>query len=173
MRAAKSQILSAGLHLLMIAVLLLLTTRSTQLSPPTSRPILVFRPLHAPAPQRAGGSNQTLLPARHGAPPPTAHRTFIPPVSRPDPKLPMPITVAIDSPTIEVNPAQIGDPASSLIIGGLGRNGFNGIGDHGCCGGIGDQTSGRPGISADGRIGHKITPPQLIYKVEPEFSEAA
>jgi TonB family protein len=83
------------------------------------------------------------------------------------------ITVAFESPTIDVDPAQVGDPTSRLIIGGLGNNGSNGIGDHGCCGGIGDQVSKTPGISGGARIGHKITPPQLIYKVEPEFSEAA
>ncbi len=91
----------------------------------------------------------------------------------PDPKLPMPVTVAFETPTIDVGPADVGNPTSRLIIGGLGSNGFNGIGEKGCCRGIGDQTSGKPGISTSGRIGRKITPPQLIYKVEPEFSEAA
>ena len=85
----------------------------------------------------------------------------------------MPITVAFESPTIEINVQQIGDPASLLANGGLGLHGVNGIGDRGCCGGIGNQTSGKPGIGGDGRIGHKVTQPQLIYKVEPEFSEAA
>ena len=173
MPTAKSQTLSAGLHVALVVALLVLTTRSTHVAGPTLHPVLVFRPSRVLAPHRAGGSNQTALPTKRGAPPPTAHRTFIPPVSRPDPKLPMPVTVSFDSPTIDVNPAEIGDPASRLIIGGLGSNGFNGIGDRGCCRGIGDQTSGKPGISGTGRIGHKITPPQLIYKVEPEFSEAA
>jgi len=85
----------------------------------------------------------------------------------------MPITVAFESPTIDVNAAQIGDPGSQMIAGGLGSNGLNGIGDYGCCGGIGDQRSGSPGIDGSGRMGHKITPPQLLYKVDPEFSEAA
>jgi TonB family protein len=174
MPTAKSQTLSAGLHVALVVALLLLTTRSTQVARPTLHPVVVFQPRRAPvAPHRAGGNNQTPLPARHGAPPPTAHRTFIPPVSRPEPKLPMPITVAFESPTIEINVQQIGDPASLLANGGLGLHGANGIGDHGCCGGIGNQTFGKPGISGDGRIGHKVTPPQLIYKVEPEFSEAA
>jgi len=85
----------------------------------------------------------------------------------------MPITVAFESPTIDVSPTEIGDPTSRLVIGGLGSNAFTGIGVRGCCGGIGDQNSGRPGISGRAGIGHKTTPPQLIYKVEPEFSEAA
>src|ERR1700676_376426 len=147
MRAAKAQTLSAALHVTMVLALLLLTTRSTHSTKPTSHPVLVFRPLSKLSTQRAaGGSNQTTFPARHGAPPPTAHRTFIPPVSSPDPKLPMPVTVAFESPTIEINVPQIGDPPSRLVVGGLGSNGFNGIGDRGCCRGIGDQTSGKPGI---------------------------
>jgi len=170
---AKSQTLSVGLHVAVVVAVLLLTSRATHMTSPTLRPALLFRPLHAPAAQRAGGSNQSVLPARHGAPPPTAHRTFIPPVSRPDPKLPVPVTVSFESPTIEIDMQQIGDPASLLANGGLGLHGSNGIGDRGCCGGIGDQTSGKPGIDGGARIGHKITPPQLIYKVEPEFSEAA
>lgn len=51
-------------------------------------------------------------------------------------------------------------------------NGSNGIGDHGCCGGIGDSTSGPPGVGVVHRE-RGVTPPQLVYKVEPEFSEEA
>jgi periplasmic protein TonB len=178
MPTAKSQTLSLGLHAVLVGLVLLLTSRAVQYPPSIARAPVT--PLAAPhrlfvkrAEQHAGGSNQTLLPARHGTPPPTAHRTFIPPVSRPDPKLPIPITVAFESPTIEINVQSIGDPASLLPNGGLGIQGSNGIGDHGCCGGIGDQTSGKPGISSTAGIGHRVTPPQLIYKVEPEFSEAA
>lgn len=173
MRSAKPQTISAGLHAAVVAALLLLTTQSTPETKSTARAILVFRPPRALAPLRAGGSNQTPLPARHGAAPPIARRTFIPPVSRQDPKLPMPVTVAFESPTIQIEMPQIGDPASLLANGGLGIHGSNGIGDHGCCGGIGDQTGGKPGIDGGARLGQKISAPQLIYKVEPEFSEAA
>lgn len=121
--------------------------------------------------QHQGGSNQTLLPARHGAPPPTARNTFIPPKSVSDPKLPMMITVAFDSPTVEIDASNIGDPYSKLGVGALGSRGVNGIGDRGCCKGIGDGDKGTPGITSGS--GHRITPPQLIYKVEPEFSEDA
>lgn len=114
-----------------------------------------------------------MLRARHGAPPPTARRTFVPPASHPEPKLPVPASVAFESPTIVVDTSQIGDPASRLLMGALGSDGFNSIGNRGCCGGIGDRTSGPAGIDGGARVGHKITPPQLIYKVEPEFSEAA
>lgn len=178
MPSPKAHTLSLGLHAVSAGLILLLTSRAVR--SPSPMPLGPVTPLMAPhrrflkqTEQRAGGSNQTALPAKRGQPPPTAHRTFIPPVSPPDPKLPMPVTVAFESPTIEISLPQIGDAASFLANGGLGLHGSNGIGDHGCCGGIGDQTSGKPGISATSRTGHKITPPQLIYKVEPEFSEAA
>lgn len=51
-------------------------------------------------------------------------------------------------------------------------HGHNGIGDSGCCGGIGESQSGPPGISAVHRE-RGVTPPQLLYKVEPEFSDEA
>jgi protein TonB len=176
MRIIKSQTLSLALHAGLVVILFSLSTRPRTSPRPASRDVV---PLIAPrriahgmiAQQHAGGSNRTSLPAKHGAPPPKALRTFIPPHHEPDPKLPMAITVAFDSPTIEIEAAAIGDPSSKLLAGRLGLLGDNGIGgvDRG---GIGRERSGPPGIS-NGTPGHKITRPELIYKVEPEFSEAA
>jgi protein TonB len=176
MPTAKSQTLSVGLHLAAVAFLLLLTTHSVPSPPAVAIPrrVVPLAPLHRNyidrAEQHQGGSNQTLLPARHGAPPPTAHNTFIPPKSAQDPKLPMMITVAFDSPTVEIDANNIGDPFSKLAVGALGSRGRDGVGI-GCCKGFGDGDKGTPGISSG--PGHRITAPQLIYKVEPEFSEEA
>jgi TonB family protein len=177
MPTAKSQTLSVGLHLAAVAFLILLTAHSVP-SPPSvaaARRIVPLAPLHRVymdrAEQHQGGSNQTLLPARHGAPPPTARNTFIPPKSAADPKLPMMMTVAFDSPTVEIDASNVGDPYSTLAVGALGMHGRDGIGNYGCCQNIGDGDKGKPGISSGS--GHRITPPQLIYKVEPEFSEDA
>ncbi len=178
MPTAKSQTLSVGLHLAALAFLLLLTTHSVLSPPPAPIPhrrIVPLAPLHRIYPNRGeqhrGGSNRTLLPARRGAPPPKALNTFIPPKSAPDPKLPMMITVAFDSPTVQIDANNIGDPFSNFSVGQLGSRGPNGIGDHDCCGGIGDGHEGKPGIGSGS--GHPVTPPQLLYKVEPEFSEEA
>ena len=81
------------------------------------------------------------------------------------------ISVAFDSPTLQIDASNIGDPLSNLPIGAFGMHDKNGIGDRGCCGGIGDGPKGTPGITSG--AGHRITAPQLIYKVEPEFSEDA
>jgi protein TonB len=178
MPTAKSQTLSVGLHLAAVIFLILLTSHSVLSPPPAEVPrlrIVPLAPLHRVYlnhdEQHQGGGNQTQLPARHGAPPPRAKNTFIPPKAIADPKLPMIISVAFDSPTVQIDANNIGDPLSTLPIGALGMHGDNGIGDRSCCGGIGNDHQGTPGITSGS--GHRITAPQLIYKVEPEFSEDA
>ncbi len=64
----------------------------------------------------------------------------------------------------------VGDPYAKLGGSSLGTGGIGGIGKAGCCGGIGDQQGGR---DMSGSARHAMTPPKLIYKVEPEFSEEA
>ena len=134
--------------------------------PLTAPRLLLYRQVQ----QRAGGGNRTLLLARHGSPPPTAQHVFIPPRSVPDPKLPMPMSVAFPSPTIEIDAAQVGDPLSKLQVGEFGTNGGRGIGPRGCCD-IGPGPGGS-GVITTGRA-RDVTPPKLIYKIEPEFSEEA
>jgi TonB family protein len=70
---------------------------------------------------------------------------------------------------------RIGDPFG--VDGPLsgGRGGPGGIGDGGCCG-VGDGNGSR--LGGDAAVVHapraKVArPPQLIYKVEPEYSEEA
>jgi protein TonB len=174
MLTARSQAFSLGIHLL-IALFLLAAAHSIrtplQLATPVhATPLTLYRPRKV-AEAHSGGSNQTALPARHGSPPPSARRTFIPPTSSPHPQLALPITIAFDIP-IDNSSSNIGDPLSRLPNGGLGENGANGIGNHGCCQGIGESQSGTPGIGPVHR-GRGVTPPQLLYKVEPEFSEEA
>jgi periplasmic protein TonB len=174
MSTARSQAFSIGLHVL-LALLLLAVSRTIRapVRPESATvhaiPLTFFRPRQAPE-QRGGGSNQTALPARHGSPPPAAHRTFIPPTISDHPLVPLPITIAFDIP-LDTTSTDIGDPLSQLGVGALGNHGHNGIGDHGCCQGIGEPQSGPPGLSV--ARGRGVTPPQIVYKVEPEFSEEA
>jgi TonB family protein len=172
---AKSQAISLGIHGALLGLLLLAASRSIRTPPEPAAPVhaiplTLLRPPKA-VESRSGGSNQTALPAKHGSPPPAAPRTFIPPSSSPHPQLALPITIAFDIPTDSTS-SNIGDPFSRLPNGGLGANGVNGIGNHGCCQGIGESQSGPPGIGLVHR-GVGVTPPQLLYKVEPEFSEEA
>ena len=179
MRIVNSQALSLGLHAAALAILFFLSvhSRSIQLRAVQVRDVVALivprrvQTLRS-APERSGGSHETSLPARHGAPPPKATRTFIPPKSSSDPKLPMPITLVFDSPTIQIYTSAIGDPGSRLLEGGLGNQGGPGIGDHSRGQGIGPGPAGPPGISST-TSGRATTPPKLIYQVEPEFSEEA
>ena len=174
MLRARSQAFSVAIHLL-IALLLLAASRSMQTPPQTSATVhatpLTFLPPPKTVESRGGGSNQTALPAKHGSPPPTARRTFIPPSLAPHAQLALPITIAFDIPTDNAS-ASLGDPFSRLPNGGLGSNGLNGIGNHSSCQGIGESQAGPPGIGPLHR-GPGVTPPQLVYKVEPEFSAEA
>jgi protein TonB len=176
MPTAKSQTVSLGLHVTAVALLVFLTSHAIVTPPPPAVPIHKVTPL-APLhrvflrqPDHAGGSNHTALPAKHGAPPPRASRTFIePPMA--DPKLPMPVSIAIESPVIAVTHDPIGDPLSKYRDGMFGNRGGNGIGDY--PGGKGIGSGGPDGGIAKGRPGHEVSQPVLVYKVEPEFSEDA
>ena len=93
------------------------------------------------------------------------------------PKLPAPETVVV-APDIKLAPgAQIGDP-SSLFSNWRsdGKGGPGGIGDNGCCDGVGNSEGphtgdGLPGIYPAGQKG--VSVPEVIYSPEPSFSEEA
>ncbi len=171
---ARPQVISILLH---VTAILLLISISSRLSAPR-RPVPVTRPVHLLAPRHriamlassrpAGGGGETAAPPRHGALPAPAHRTFILPVSRTveDPRLTMQPTM-IEAPSLTVAAAPVGDPSGVLNGRGLG-SGQEGIG-YGCCGGAGDHD----GAGYDGQSGRPATRPQLIYKVDPDFSEQA
>jgi periplasmic protein TonB len=170
MPTSRSQAISLAMHTL-LALLLVAGSQAIRRTPlqPAAAPIHVT-PLTFFAQSRGGGSNRTALPAQRGSPPPKAHRTFIPPTTSDHPPIALPITIAFDIPLVNTS-ATIGDPYSHLATGAFGTNGDNGIGNHGCCQGIGESPSGPPGLGV--HRGPGVTPPQLIYKVEPEFSEEA
>jgi TonB family protein len=93
------------------------------------------------------------------------------------PKLPAPETVVI-APEIKLPlGAQVGDPASLFSNWRSdGKGGPRGIGDKGCCDGIGNYTGphageGPPGIYPAGQKG--VSVPEVIYSPEPSFSDEA
>lgn len=82
------------------------------------------------------------------------------------------MTVVFDSPTIRIEPSAIGDPSSQLVAGAFGAQGGTTIGNRPAGPGIGPGGSGPPGIGSSAS-GRSITPPVLIFQVDPEFSEEA
>ena len=158
-----AKITSLTLHIVSLALLLLLTSRS--LRPPAAAvPELRPTPLYLPV-LHSGGSNHTDQPTspRRAAPEGAAHFHHAGQPTKP--KTAMPITVAFDSPTFVLD--TIGDPSSSLLAGKLRTFRRKQYRRPRVL-----RRSSAPGLQVRAPR-HSITPPQLIYKVEPEFSEEA
>lgn len=174
MPTARSQSLSLVLHVLSIALLLILTSNSfrTPPRPPVARTattVLAAPPrfiMHVTE-ARGGGSNTSPAPARRGLPPPKSTRIFIPPVTHPEPKLAIMPAIDFDVPVMNVVSAHFGDPLSGLPKGAIGDKGGHRIGNVPEGSSIGDGLHGKAGL------GGSIRPADLIYRVEPEFSEEA
>lgn len=147
MRLLPSQSLSLVLHAGIIGVLFLLGSRSVHPPPTrvTERPVpLFFRPPTRAAlaqPHQSGGASSDRSPARRGTPPPPSYRTFVPPHPQSDPKLPLFASIEFEAPALPA-PSGNGDPLSQVGGGSLGLGGRGGIGDAGCCSGIGPQRGG-------------------------------
>lgn len=90
-------------------------------------------------------------------------------MTHPDPKLAMTPTIDFDVPVIDVANSNFGDPFSKLAKGGFGDKGGHLIGNSPNGLGIGDGA----GPNGSGRFGIPIKPAELIYRVDPEFSEDA
>lgn len=129
-----------------------------------------------------GGGTHEDLPASIGNPPPAS---LNPPIVPATVIVPNEMHTLMVRQSVEMAPdvkfpqnGQIGDPNSSfsqwLSNGRGGPNG--GIGDHGCCGGVGNSVgpyvgNGPPGPNPAGRGGVGI--PVAIYSPEPSFSDEA
>ena len=174
MPVARSQSLSLALHVVSIALLLLLTSHSFLTPPPPVVPVPAHSILLAPPPRTTltekpgGGSNTSAEPARRGIPPPRAQHTFIPPITHPDPKLAITPTIDLDVPVMNVS-ASFGDPLSKIAGTGFGNQKGETIGNFPKGRGIGDDS----GLQASGRFATPTKAAELIYQVDPEFSEDA
>jgi periplasmic protein TonB len=127
-----------------------------------------------------GGGNHDSLPASWGNLSPAALEQLAPPtVMHPTamPKLAVPETVVV-APEVKLpQGGQIGDPSSQFVQAlSDGHVGLGGVGNDGCCGGVGDHAGpgfgdGPSGIYPAGKAG--VTVPQVIYNPEPGFSDEA
>jgi periplasmic protein TonB len=186
----RSALLSGMLHAAAI-VLVLVLTRVTEPPPAALRPVTVIqldvRPYQPRAPRKleggGGGGARDDTPASRGRLARPALRQFTPPVARilnPDPRLSMEPTL-IASPDVvlmPVNSSDYGDPNGILGRLSSGRGSGGGIGDGGG-GGVGDRTGpgygngDGGGISAEAGFRAALTPPALLWKNEPEYTEEA
>jgi len=130
-----------------------------------------------------GGGDRSPTPVSKGKLPKLANKQFVPPMIShvENPKLVMDPTLIIqpDANIPKVNMDQLGDPLakSGLASNGFGSGGGMGSGRNGGVGpgsgpGFGPGSGGNMGGGAY-RIGGGVSPPSILYKVEPEYSEEA
>ena len=132
-----------------------------------------------------GGGDRSPEPASKGKLPKLAMEQKAPPtviIRNQQPKLPVEPTVIVP-PEIKlpttVDIAQLGDPLGKLGIPSNGPGFGGGIGS-GSGGGVGSGDGGGVGPGSGGgigggvfRVGGQVSSPELVYKVEPEYSEQA
>jgi len=184
--------MSVGIHLLVITLILLtggavakktgMDKAITNLVMPTD--IAPYESKPAKMSGGGGGGDRSLTEASKGRLPKFAAEQFTPPmavVRAVDPKLEMdptllgPPDLKLPSPNMSVwgDPNGVNGPPSNGTGsgGGIGSGNGGGVGS-GNGGGYGPGSGGGFGGGAF-RVGGGVTPPVPIFKVEPEFTEAA
>jgi TonB family protein len=130
-----------------------------------------------------GGGDRSPTPVSKGKLPKLANRQFVPPMVKPpdNPKLVMDPTLIMppDTNIPKVDLPNLGDPLSKsgLASNGFGSGGGMGSGRGGGVGpgsgpGFGPGSGGGMGGGAY-KIGGGVSPPSILFKVEPEYSEEA
>ncbi len=191
----KSNLYSVTAHVAVVALLFTVASSKavrdkakeiTTLIAPTD--LAPYMPKAAPAKQLmgggGGGGDRSPLPASKGRLPRPSLKQFTPPMAvlnNPNPKLPMEPTIVAppDVALPQVNMSQYGDPLAKLGPPSNGPGSGGGIGS-GSGGGVGPGKGGGYGPGEGGgvgggafRVGGGVSAPQLLYKVEPEYSEEA
>ena len=182
---------SVLIHASLIALLLLMGTNKTVQQIVTQQVELIAPDIapYKPAIKKdaihggSGGGDRSPTPVSKGNLPKLANKQFVPPMVKPpdNSKLVMDPTLIIqpDANIPKVNMDQLGDPLakSGLASNGFGSGGGMGSGRGGGVGpgsgpGFGPGSGGNMGGGAY-RIGGGVSPPSILYKVEPEYSEEA
>jgi periplasmic protein TonB len=184
---------SVLLHVLVVALLLIpfgtqviQVVKKDMISPVELSPYeLTLPPAAKKAGGGGGGGDRSPDPASKGKLPKLAMEQKAPPtviVRNQQPKLPVEPTVIVPPniplPTT-VDIAQLGDPLGKISFPSNGPGFGGGIGS-GSGGGVGSGEGGGVGPGSGGgigggvfRVGGLVTSPELVYKVEPEYSEQA
>ena len=187
----KSAAMSVGIHVGVIALLVILgTNRAVQQQ--VKQVVTLIDPNLAPyqpkviSPKKAGGGggggDRSPIPASRGKLPRISDKQFVPPmavVNNPKPKLVMEPTIIAPEPPPNITATNLGDPLSKYGVlsngtgsgGGIGSGSGGGVGSgHGA--GVGPGEGGGYGGGVF-RIGGVDKKPQLVYKVDPDYSEEA
>jgi protein TonB len=170
---------SVTFYVLLILFIAWLIHKKVQFSAPVKAVLLTDLSVPPPAPPKAnamggGGGQRGPTPVTKGTPPKFADVQLVPPKAPPmvDPKIHI-------EPTIEVQKdvkmassiPQIGVANSPIIGMSMGNGSGTGLGS-GNGSGLGPGSGGNTG-GGPRRIGGGVSAPQVIFQVEPEFSEEA
>ena len=195
-RQKRSGVMSLGIHVATIALLFTVFSNRTVreavanhiITPVFAPDLEPYVPKMAPKKQAmgggGGGGDRSPTPASKGRLPKQSLRQFTPPmavVNNPNPKLLMEPSIIVppDVPLPNNNMNVWGDPLAKIGPPSNGPGSGGGIGS-GSGGGVGSGKGGGFGPGEGGgvgggvfRVGGGVTAPQLVFKVEPEYSEEA
>jgi TonB family protein len=182
------------IHAAVIALVLLVGTNKTVQQAVKDRVTLLapdispYMPKNPPSKQAmgggGGGGDRSPTPPSQGKLPRIAPKQFTPPtavVLNENPKLPMEPTIIAqpDAQMPQVNMNVYGDPLSKIGMASNGPGSGGGIG-YGRGGGVGPGSGAGYGPGSGGgvgggvfRIGGGVSRPELVYRVEPEYSDEA
>jgi TonB family protein len=143
---------------------------------PLPEPVRLVAPLRAPRlrlKDGGGGQNQPLPATRGRAPAAHVAKVWVPPAPVRTENSHLIVEQALlDAPEINIQAPVTGDPNGNPGMPSAGPGFKGGIGD-GRNGGIGERSGPRLGGDG-GRSGSRnVKSPQVIYKVEPEYTEEA
>jgi len=189
-RQKKSWAMSIGFQ--SFVVLLLFTVFSTKAVRDKVKEVVelyapVDLPAYKPKPEKmqggGGGGDRSPLPAPKGKLPKPSLRQFTPPAVIPPEQAKLTVEPTIiappDVPLPQVALPNYGDPLAKLGPLSNGTGSGAGIGS-GSGGGVGPGNGGGFGPGSGGgfgggafKVGGGVSPPTLLYKVEPEYSEEA
>ena len=167
-------------HVVVLAVVLALASEKTapykRVMTPVETVELTPPPRLAPKPKLAGGGGgqPDHAPVTAGHLPKFSTEQLLPPKAPPtiDPKLVVePTVVAQDLKMTDNKMPDLGSPSSTLKGFSMGNGTGGGIGS-GNGNGVGPGSGGNAG---DGvmEVGNGVSPPKVLYQVDPEFSEEA
>ena len=193
-RQKKSFMMSTSIQVGVVVVILVLTASKTVRNAvqktvltyvaDTAPPEVKMKPQPQTSQGGGGGGDRSPLPASYGKLPKFALKQFTPPVAvynNMNPKLSVEPTLIGDPNTqvANVDYPLYGDPLSKYMTPSNGQGSGGGIGN-GKGGGVGNGNGGGYGPGNGGgvgggvyRVGGGVTPPVLLSKTEPEYSEEA
>jgi len=170
---------SFAIYALLFMVIAWMVHKKVQFAAPAKTTLVTEVSVPPIAPMKAkamggGGGQRGPTPVTKGTPPKFAEQQIVPPKAPPlqDPKIKIEPTVEVQK---DVHMAsslpQIGVANSPLVGMSMGNGSGTGLGS-GNGSGIGPGSGGNTG-GGPRRIGGGVSAPQLIFSVEPEFSEEA